>query len=721
LLIQILSAIWGFCVTFQIWRNFLLPVGVLVTLFVALLGYALSNTVRETNAIETENTRKSIALAIEGQLNQMALLADDNALWDDAARAIYLRNDRNFLWETWGAPTLNGKNYDRIAVVDQSGKTLVAFAQGREVFDDIAQEIGASLPILSRKTDHQKQGQASLVRTPRGLALMGVANIVPISRNLEHLVPKAGPFRIIFFKPLSNDLIASLGESSLIADLGPTTASAEGARLALKDASGKAVGTLGWTPRASGFKAIERVLPLLIAGLIAHLALAFFLILQGIGAVRKLGQQALIDSLSELPNRRGLKRKLETRLKNGDQVALAMMDLDGFKGVNDNHGHQVGDRLIKEVASLLKSLVGPQVGLARLGGDEFALLFCGLDAATEIEAAASRIIARFAQPFRIDERTVSVGISIGLASGGINGIHSGELMRRADVAMYAAKRAGKMRINWYDELLDQLQAKAHGIETELRTAMDRNEFSLVYQPIFAGDGLTVRAVEALLRWTSQTRGEVPTSDFIPVAEESGLIDRIGLWVLRQACEDGLNWPHFQVTVNISPAQLRNPDFAVRLSEILEETGFPAHRLELEITERYLVIDPAGAQHVLDDIRQLGVNVVLDDYGSGFASVGFLRKFAFGKMKIDRHLVKDSETSEAARAVLQASVTVARALNMVVVAGGIETPAQADLMRVVGCNELQGWHFSEAVSAVEIDQRQGEVVKSNGGRPRLRLA
>ncbi len=707
--------------TIQIWRNFLLPVGVLVTLFVALLGYALSNTVRETNAIETDNTRRSIALAIEGQLNQMALLADDNALWDDAARAIYIRKDKKFLWDSWGAPTLNGQNYDRVAVLDQSGKTLVAYTQGREVVDDVVQEVGPSLAALSRKTNDEKQGQASLVKTRRGLALMGVANILPIDRTLEHLVPKAGPHRIIFFKSLSKELISNLGEGSLVSDLRPTNSSGNGAGLALRDATQRTIGHLGWTPNATGFKAIERVLPLLIAGLIAQLALAFFLILQGIQAVRKLGQQAMMDSLSELPNRRGLKKKLEMRLKNGDQVALAMMDLDGFKGVNDNHGHQVGDRLIKEVAALLKALVGPNIGIARLGGDEFALLFCGLNAASEIESAASRIIARFAQPFRIDERTVSVGISIGLASGGINGINSGELMRRADVAMYAAKRAGKMRINWYDELLDQLQAKAHGIETELRTALDRNEFSLVYQPMFSGDGVTVRAVEALLRWTSLTRGEVPTSEFIPVAEESGLIDRIGLWVLRQACEDGLNWPHFQVTVNISPAQLRNPDFALRLSDILEESGFPAHRLELEITERYLVIDPAGAEIVLSDIRQLGVKVVLDDYGSGFASVGFLRKFAFGKMKIDRHLVKDSETSETARAVLQASVTVARALNMVVVAGGIETPAQADLMRVVGCNELQGWHFSEAVSAVEINQRQADLIKLNAERPRLRLA
>jgi diguanylate cyclase (GGDEF)-like protein len=708
-------------VTIQIWKSFLLPVGLLVSLFVALLAFTVVHTVKETNAIEAENSRKTVAQAIEGQVNQMALIADDNALWDDAVRATYVEHDENFFWDSWGAPTLNGKNYDRMAVIDHSGKTVVAYSEGRKTDEDVARDLAPSLAMLSRLATTKKQGQGGLIRTSRGLAVIGVASILPINRKLENLVPKAGPHRIVFIKQLSNALVSTIGENALLVDLQLTSGGKGEIGIALTDASRQPIGYLTWTPRTPGFEVLDQSLPLLLGATLAHLLLAMLLIRHGAKTLRILDRQALIDSLSELPNRRGLKQQLESRLKNGEQLALAMMDLDGFKGVNDNFGHQVGDRLIKDVAALLKQYMAPGIDIARLGGDEFALLVTGPDAASQIEGIASRILARFARPFLIDERTVSVGISIGLATTVPGGVNSGELLRRADVAMYASKRAGKMRVNWYDELLDQLQAKAHGIESELRTALDRNEFSLAYQPIFASDGKSVRAVEALLRWNSASRGPMDAADFIPVAEETGLIDRIGLWVLGQACRDGLNWPDLQVTINISPAQLRNPDFAKRLNEILDQTGFPAQRLELEITERYLIVDPETARRVIDGIRSLGVSIVLDDYGSGFASVGFLRKFSFEKMKIDRHLVKESETSEAARAVLQASVTVARALHMTVIAGGVETSAQADLMRVAGCDELQGWHFSEAVNADQISRRIEESAAQFVAVPRMRLA
>jgi diguanylate cyclase (GGDEF)-like protein len=707
-------------VSAQILKNFLLPVGLLVTMFLALLGFSLSQTVKATNEIEAENSRKTVALAIEGQANQMALLADDNALWDDAVRATYGTLDQDFFWDSWGAPTLNGKNYDWMAVVDHGGKTIVAFAGGRKIDTNAAEEIGPSLGIMSRAAIRRKQGQGGIVRTSKGPVLIGIATILPIDRKLERLVPKEGPHRIIFVKRLSNDLVQSVGENALIPDLRLAPALAGKTGIILYDAEQHSVASLAWTPQTPGFAALAQSLPLLIGVTLAHLLLALLMVRHGLSAIKTLSHQALIDSLSDLPNRRGLKQMLETRLKSGELLSLAMMDLDGFKGVNDTFGHQIGDRLIKEVAAYLKEHMGPGIDIARLGGDEFAILVPSLDSVARIESIARKIMARFAQPFRIDDRTVSVGISIGLATTSITWMAGGELMRRADVAMYAAKRAGKMRINWYDDLLDQMQAKAHGIEAELRNALDRQEFSLVYQPIFAHDGTTIRAVEALLRWHSQT-GEMAAAEFIPVAEETGLIDRIGMWVIGQACLDGLSWPNIQVTINISPAQLRNPDFARSLRDILTDTGFPAERLELEITERYLIVDPETAHRVIDEISALGVTIVLDDYGSGFASVGFLRKYAFGKMKFDRHLVKESETSDAARAVLQASVTVARALNIKVAASGIETPLLADLMRVAGCTELQGWHLAQAVEASEIGRRiEGQNNRFEPVR-RLRLA
>ena len=257
-------------------------------------------------------------------------------------------------------------------------------------------------------------------------------------------------------------------------------------------------------------------------------------------------------------------------------------------------------------------------------------------------------------------------------------------------------------MNWYDELLDQRQVRASNIEAELRQAFENDEFSVVYQPLYGADGTGIRAVETLLRWHSPVRGMVPPAEFIPVAEETGLIARIGLYVLRKACEDGLNWPQLGIAVNISSAQLRNPVFTKQLAQLLDETGFPAHRLELEITETYRGYDPDTARKVIASIRALGVSVALDDYGAGFTSIGFLRRFAFSKIKIDRNLIGEAATSEVARTILNASVSVGRALDMRIAAGGIETAAQADLMRVAGCDQMQGWLFSEAVNAADID-------------------
>jgi len=283
--------------------------------------------------------------------------------------------------------------------------------------------------------------------------------------------------------------------------------------------------------------------------------------------------------------------------------------------------------------------------------------------------------------------------------------------------MYSAKHAGKMRLAWYDEMLDQKQAIAHTIELELRLAIDTEDFEIVYQPVVGIHDKRIVAVEALLRWVSPTRGIVSPSEFIPVAEETGLIDRMGMIVLRRACRDALDWGDIRVAVNVSAAQLRNPEFSSELNRVLDETGFPAERLELEITEAYLVYDADSASRVLDEIRALGVGVALDDYGTGHASIGFLRQFSFSKVKLDRSLVAEAGLNEEARTVVQANIAVARALNVAVAAEGVETEDQADMMRVAGCDQLQGWLFSRPITATEVAAR---VLKDYPDHPSSRL-
>jgi diguanylate cyclase (GGDEF)-like protein len=504
--------------------------------------------------------------------------------------------------------------------------------------------------------------------------------------------------------PFGQPAADTIGRNLLLDNMILSNRPVSEAGIAVRDAAGNRIASLNWKPTQTGFKALRLAIPWIAIAAAFHLMIGILVSRRALRSVATLAEQALVDSLSNLPNRRALRRDLDHRLKRGEKLALALIDLDGFKGINDSYGHQVGDRLIKCVAELLREQVGTRDMVARLGGDEFAIMVRGSSAVIELQDIARAVLDQLSRPFRIDERTVLVGASIGLASVSLNDFDASELMRRSDVAMYSAKRAGKMRLCWYDEMLDQRQATAQTIELELRESIDAHDFDLVYQPMVGINDRKIIGVEALLRWSSPTRGEVSPSEFIPIAEETGLIDRIGMIVLRRACCEGLDWGDVRLAVNVSAAQLRNPEFSTELSRVLSETGFPAERLELEITEAFLIYDPDAACKVLNEIRDLGVGVSLDDYGTGYASIGFLRKFSFSKVKLDRSLVAEAGLSDEARTVVQANIAVARALNVAVAAEGVETPDQADMMRVAGCDQLQGWLFSRPVAAKDIAAR-----------------
>lgn len=444
--------------------------------------------------------------------------------------------------------------------------------------------------------------------------------------------------------------------------------------------------------------------PLLIAGVLVYAAILLLLSFNGFLNLRELETLTVTDSLSGLPNRHGLHRKIEEASKARDEVAVAIIDLDGFKEVNDHYGHSTGDQLIRASAAILQETCGTEATCFRLGGDEFAVVMTGPVAGTILEGICRSLLERLSHPISIGRREITVGASIGLSRGTPEEcLASSELLRRSDVAMYMSKRGGKMRCTWFNETFDQRREAVREIEEEMRQGLDEGEFSVSYQPLVCADSRAIVAVEALVRWTRKDGRNVGPNVFIPIAEESGLINRIGAFVLQQAVTDALRWPGLSLSVNISAAQLRNPAFPIQLGEILEETGFPPNRLELEITETCLVLDPVVAERTLDIIRGFGVHVALDDFGTGYASIGFLRQFRFEKLKLDRSLVVESEDDEGSRAMMVSSIAVARALNMGVTAEGVETAAQEELVRTAGADQIQGWLYYRAVSAGEIDQ------------------
>ena len=439
----------------------------------------------------------------------------------------------------------------------------------------------------------------------------------------------------------------------------------------------------------------------LAAAALGLLALRYF------GRLEQLGMH---DSLTGLANRRALHTYFAEHLESQGEIAIALINLDGFRLVNDHYGHQVGDAALVEASRFMQEICGNEAQVFRLGGDDFALMMSGSLAGTLLEGQSRRVMEHLAKPISVGDRRLMLGASIGLAScTAKDACASSELLRRADVAMSSSKKNGRMRCTWFSETFDQNREEKRQLDEELRNALAKGEFRLAYQPLVSSDSSSVVAVECLLRWHRPDGKQIGPHIFIPAAEESGFINAIGLWVLRQACTDALAWDDIVLSVNISAAQLRNPEFPILLGHILEETGFDPTRLELEVTETCLVLDPVLAERNLDLIRKFGVRIALDDFGTGYASIGFLRQFRFEKLKIDRSLIVQAGKDEGSRAMMLSSIAVARALQMGVTAEGIETEEQAAMVRAAGCDQLQGWLYFRALPSEEISQHLGRVV------------
>ena len=442
---------------------------------------------------------------------------------------------------------------------------------------------------------------------------------------------------------------------------------------------------------------------LLICAILIYAATLAFLSWSGFSNLPELETFNTLDTLTKLPNRRALHQDIENASSGQDEVAIALIDLDSFKQVNDHFGHSVGDQLIQKCAEMLVDACGDEARCYRLGGDEFAAIMNGQAAGTILEGMCRTLLENFRKPVEVGDRMIAMGASIGLARSTAQvRLGSSEMLRRSDVAMSMSKRGGKMRCTWFSENFDRRRERMRSIEDDIRAGLGTGEFALAYQPLVNARDGRIGAVEALLRWNRTDGKRIGPNVFIPVAEDSGLVNPLGLFALRQAMNDAARWG-INLSVNISAAQLRNPEFPINLGEILEETGFRPELLELEVTETCLVLDPVVAERALDVIRSFGVKIVLDDFGTGYASIGFLRRFRFEKLKLDRSLVLLAEEDDGSRAMMLSSIAMARALNMSVTAEGIETTQQADMVRLAGCDQIQGWLYYKAASAAKIDE------------------
>lgn len=443
-------------------------------------------------------------------------------------------------------------------------------------------------------------------------------------------------------------------------------------------------------------------------------------------AEQHIARLAYFDSLTGLPNRLTFLDRVDHEIRrcadSGQRLAVLFMDLDGFKNVNDTLGHSAGDRVLQTAADRLRASLRPtdllaragagrEVELARLGGDEFTALVLDIHAPQDALAVAERIGQAMRSPFIVDERTLTLTASLGIALYPDDGGDAETLLKHADTAMYHAKSTGRDNAQVYSAALTEHLRARMDLDADLRVALARDQFRLVYQPQIDVASGRVHSVEALLRWQHPLRGLVMPQDFIPLAQETGLIEAIGQWVLHTACTEASAWMQagapMAVAVNLSPTQFRRPTLPQMVERVLADTGLPPELLEVEITEGVLMDNTASARSLLLDLRAQGVRTALDDFGTGYSSLAYLTRMPIGKIKIDRVFVAGLLDGGESAAIVRAVLAMADSLGMDVTAEGVETLGQAQALMAIGCNYLQGYYLSRPVPAADVPALAGK--------------
>ncbi|MET0749138.1 MAG: EAL domain-containing protein [Rhizobium sp.] len=672
-----------------------------------------------SNRLDEERSWETTAGALKTFQAQLEATLNDYAAWDDAAKFVYAADGANWVVGNYGAMSANSALFDMAIVVDEAGKPQLAYQHGAPIeeplttiFDSAVWSLLNAARIAPEGTPPEASG---FINTNHGLAAVGVALV----RQKSGVVPvPVGQRRyLIFVRHLDAARIKALSDTYVISNLQFVPSDYPSVyAVPIADPLGKPLGKMVWLSRIPGDMSYQQARPL-VAGALGLVGMFFVvLLLLGSLANKRLRAEevaareaALRDRLSGLLNREGMRLRvdemIETARIDKSNVLILYLDLDGFKEINDSYGHGTGDQLIRAVAAGLKVLVPKNAILARLGGDEFAIAFPG----TELNDApalglSEQILDFLSEPLEIGRRVIVVGASIGIAMSPEGRVDREEMVRRADLAMYKAKEAGRSRMVCYDSDMDTDREGRNAMELDLRVAIEGETLGVAYQPLVDAVTHEMIGVEALVRWDRPGYGPISPEVFIPVAETSGLIEGLGLLVLRRACEAAMGWPGLRVAVNVSPSQFRNPAFADYVRYVLTQTGIEPERVTLEITEGYIIQNPKRIRGAIDRLKALGVKVALDDFGSGFSSIGYLRQFGFDRIKIDKSLTMGVLEGKSSRDMLQATVALARSLDIPVTAEGIETEEQGIAVRLFGCDELQGYFYGKPMPAADITRR-----------------
>ncbi|MXQ10768.1 putative bifunctional diguanylate cyclase/phosphodiesterase [Microvirga makkahensis] len=719
------------------------PVSIVTIAALFLCGFALIWTARESNIISIDRQLRTTERSIRAIVDELAQQQEMVAVWDDAILQLR-KKDLDWQWldanmgvwlsRTFGQDQvyiLDPDDRPIYAAVDQERAPVAVFAQARPYLEGLVlglrgheQSPHAKHVQLSKDNRVLKTGKAvfdahllELLGRPAAVSAM---MIVPESDQVTQ--EQGREFLLVSIRFLDTSFLEQLSERNLIEGLrfSRWNGGLEGeASVPLLSDEGQLIGYFLWTPELPGARSLYVLAPA--AGLTAVTIVAVMMLLVR-SLRRSVAQQEIIicelraseaqaqhlafhDVLTGLPNRALFDDRLDqalARTQRGGRTAVLMLDLDRFKHVNDTLGHHAGDSLIREVAGRLSKLTRSSDTVARLGGDEFAIVQTDIFDEEDVNSLCVRILAAVQQPFEVLGHQVFVGGSIGVALAPEAGSERVEIVRKADIALYRAKEDGRGCHRIFSSAMDETVKVRSSIEDELRAALTTGEgFEVAYQAQVAAAGKSIVGLEALLRWRHPALGTILPEQFIPVAEQTGLIIRLGEWVLHEACSVSQRWPDLFISINLSPIQFRSENFAERVIAIVRASGADPRKIELEVTEGVLLDAGGETANALRKLRRAGFRIALDDFGTGYSSLGYLQKFEVDKIKIDRSFVKNLGQDENATAIVEAIVALGQALNLTVTAEGVETREQGRFLDKAGCDELQGYLFSKALPTEQI--------------------
>ncbi len=657
-------------------------------------------------------------------------------VWDDAVERVRA-HDTEWMDSNLGAWMHEYFGLDQAYVLDPADRPIYAYADGGiatpDAFDVVS---GETLPLVLALRQKLRIGDDSQIRDTvltlgvSDLAVIqdrpAIVSVKPIVSDTGDIQQTAGDESVhVAVQFLDGNLIEELRTNYMFDDLHFSWAASgdpDYSSQSLETADGRSTGYMVWHPHHPGATMLSRLIPVLSAVIVLALcAIAFFLALyhhrtkELEASEEQIRHMALHDPLTGLPNRNYFNEYVDVELAKGASgtSALLFLDLDRFKQVNDTLGHPSGDALIREFGERLKAIVRQGDVVARVGGDEFTVMLRGKASLKEVDGICQRIVDSARRPFLLGGQEVFVGVSIGAALAPQDGLDRVSLLRKADVALYFSKKSGRSRYSFFSEDMDQLLSRRQEIEGDLRAALKTGEtFQVHYQPIVSAHDRLVKGYEALLRWNHPKYGSISPELFIPIAEETGLIEDVGEFVLREACSAAAKWSGKTVAVNVSGVELRNEGYAAKVKRVLLSTGLSPEALELEVTETTATDEASAAVDNLDALRAIGVQIAIDDFGTGFSSLGRLRSLNVDRIKIDRSFVHGLGEKAGDEAIIRAIVDLAHASGLKITAEGVETSMQDAGLTRMGCDSLQGFLYSKPVPLREI-----EVASPPGGLQR----